>query len=275
MLVEKITSRQNPLVKRFRRVRSGAEPHLILLEGVRLVEEALDSGAHFESIAFTSDLESTNRGLALKDALQRVPCRGAELNKQVMDYMSDTESPQGIAALVVRPHFELEHVFEREPQLLIIADGLQDPGNIGAIVRTAEAAGATGLLATAGTVSPYSPKALRASMGSALRLPIATSQTPDAVVKACAESGVTILASNPTRPESPRSNSVTYTDADFRIGVAVVIGGEGGGIPSRALADAGRFVHIPMAPSVESLNVASSTAILLYEAARQRNFVFA
>ena len=275
MLVEKITSRQNPLVKRFRRVRSGAEPHLILLEGVRLVEEALDSGAHFESIAFTSDLESTNRGLALKDALQRVPCRGAELNKQVMDYMSDTESPQGIAALVVRPHFELEHVFEREPQLLIIADGLQDPGNIGAIVRTAEAAGATGLLATAGTVSPYSPKALRASMGSALRLPIATSQIPDAVVKACAESGVTILASNPTRPESPRSNSVTYTDADFRIGVAVVIGGEGGGIPSRALADAGRFVHIPMAPSVESLNVASSTAILLYEAARRRNFVFA
>lgn len=275
MLVEKITSRQNPLVKRFRRVRSGAEPHLILLEGVRLVEEALDSGAHFESVAFTSDLESTDRGLALKDALQRVPCRGAELNKQVMDYMSDTENPQGIAVLAVRPHFTLEQVFDREPQLLIIADGLQDPGNIGAIVRTAEAAGATGLLASAGTVSPYSPKALRASMGSALRLPIATSQAPEAIVKACSESGVTILASNPARPESPRSNSVTYTDADFRAGVAVVIGSEGSGIPSRALADAGQFLHIPMAPSVESLNVASSTAILLYEAARQRNFLFA
>jgi TrmH family RNA methyltransferase len=274
MLVEKITSRQNPLVKRFRRVRSGAEPHLVLLEGVRLVEEALDSGAHFETIAFTADLESTDRGLALKDALQRVPCRGAELNKQVMDYLSDTESPQGIAALIVRPHFTLESVFEREPQLLIIADGLQDPGNIGAIIRTAEAAGATGLLATTGTVSPYSPKALRASMGSALRLPIATSQAPEAILNACSESGVTILASNPARPESPRPNSVIYTDADFRQGVAIVLGSEGGGIPSRALADAGRFVHIPMTPSVESLNVASSTAILLYEAARQRNFVF-
>jgi TrmH family RNA methyltransferase len=274
MLVEKITSRQNPLVKRFRRVRSGAEPHLVLLEGVRLVEEALDSGAHFETVAFTSDLESTDRGLALKDALQRVPCRGAELNKQVMDFLSDTESPQGIAALIVRPHFTLENVFEREPQLLIIADGLQDPGNIGAIVRTAEAAGATGLLATTGTVSPYSPKALRASMGSALRLPIATSQAPEGIVKACSESGVTILASNPARPEAPRSNSVIYTDADFRQGVAVVIGSEGGGIPSRSLSDAGQFVHIPMAPSVESLNVAASTAILLYEAARQRHFVF-
>jgi TrmH family RNA methyltransferase len=274
MLVEKITSRQNPLVKRFRRVRSGAEAHLILLEGVRLVEEALDSGAHFESVAFTSDLESTDRGLALKDALQHVPCRGAELSKQVMDYMSDTETPQGIAALAVRPHFTIEQVFDREPQLIIIADGLQDPGNIGAIVRTAEAAGATGLLATAGTASPYSPKALRASMGSALRLPIATSQTPEGIVKACSDSGVTILASNPARPESPRSNSVTYTDADFRAGVAVVIGSEGSGIPSHALADAGKFLHIPMSPSVESLNVASSTAILLYEAARQRSFSF-
>src|SRR6516225_7958106 len=138
MLVEKITSRQNPLVRRFRRVRTSCEPHLALLEGVRLVEEALEAGAHFESIAFTSDLESTERGLALKDALQRVPCRGAELSKQVMDYVSDTESPQGIAALVTRPHFALEDVIEREPQLIVIADGLQDPGNIGAIVRTAE-----------------------------------------------------------------------------------------------------------------------------------------
>src|SRR5215831_14493663 len=274
MLVEKITSRQNPLVKRFRRVRSGAEPHLILLEGVRLVEEALDSGAHFESIAFTSDLESTDRGLALKDALQRVPCRGAELNKQVMDYLSDTETPQGIAAIVVRPHFTLEEVFQREPQLLIVADGLQDPGNIGAIIRTAEAAGATGLVATTGTVSPYNPKALRASMGSALRLPIAVSQSPEAIIRACSQSGVKILAASPAWPDSPSSRSINYTDADFRPGVALVVGSEGGGITSNQLFDAGQYVHIPMAPTVESLNVASSTAILLYEAARQRHFKF-
>src|SRR5262245_44433301 len=272
MLVEKISSRQNPLVKRFRSVRAGGEPHLTLLEGVRLVEEALDAGAHFESIAFTSDLESTERGLALKDALQRVPCRGAELNKQVMDYMSDTENPQGIAAIVARPHFTLDEVFEREPQLLVIADGLQDPGNIGAIVRTAEAAGATGLVSTTGTVSPFNPKAMRASMGSALRLPIVVSQTPEAIARACSQLGINILCASPTAVESPRPKSISYTDADFRKGFALVMGSEGGGIPSNVLADAGQFVHIPMAPSVESLNVASSTAILLYEAARQRMF---
>jgi TrmH family RNA methyltransferase len=275
MLVEKITSRQNPLVRRFRRVRAGAEPHLALLEGVRLVEEALDAGAHFESIAFTTELESTERGLVLKDALQRVPCRGAELNKQVMDFMSDTESSQGIAAIVMRPHFTLEDVLDRQPQLVIIADGLQDPGNIGAIVRTAEAAGATGLIATPRTVSPYNPKALRASMGSALRLPIAISQTPDAIVEACTRAGIVILAASPCPDLSgPRPKSVIYTDADFTSGAAVVIGSEGGGIPSRPLTEAGRLVHIPMAPSVESLNVAASTAILLYEAARQREFRF-
>src|SRR5262249_15617407 len=252
MLVGKITTRQNPLANRFRRVPAAAEPHPTWLEGVRLVEEALDAGAHFESIAFTGDLESTDRGLALKDALQRVPCRGAELNKQVMDYLSDTESPQGIAAIVVRPHFTLEEVFQREPQLLIVADGLQDPGNIGAIIRTAEAAGATGLVATTGTVSPYNPKALRASMGSALRLPIAVSQSPEAIIRACSECGVSILASSPLWPEAPRPKSIAYTDADFRPGVILVMGSESGGIPSRPLADAGKFVHIPMAPSVES-----------------------
>jgi len=175
---------------------------------------------------------------------------------------------------VVRPHFTLEEVFQREPQLLIVADGLQDPGNIGAIIRTAEAAGATGLVATTGTVSPYNPKALRASMGSALRLPIAVSQSPEAIIRACSECGVSILASSPLWPEAPRPKSIAYTDADFRPGVILVMGSESGGIPSRPLADAGKFVHIPMAPSVESLNVASSTAILLYEAARQRQFKF-
>jgi TrmH family RNA methyltransferase len=247
-----------------------------LLEGVRLVEEALEAGAHFESIAFTSDLESTERGLLLKDALQGVPCRGAELSKQVMEYISDTESPQGIAALVTRPHYTLEDVMEREPQLIVVADGLQDAGNIGAIVRTAEAAGCTGMAVTQGTVSPYNPKALRASMGSALRLPIATSQAPEMVARICRQAGVTIMAASPapSQPAQSGSSSILYTEADFKKGVALVMGSEGGGIPSKSLLEGALSVHIPMAPSVDSLNVASSAAIALYEAARQRKFKF-
>ncbi|HWP43635.1 MAG TPA: RNA methyltransferase substrate-binding domain-containing protein, partial [Blastocatellia bacterium] len=140
MLVERITSRQNPLIKRFRRVRAGDERHLVFIEGVRLVEEALGAGVHFESIAYTSAIEASERGLALMDTLQHVSCRGAHVSRQVMDYIADTESPQGIAAIVSRPHYEMADVLARAPQLVVIADRLQDPGNLGAIIRTAEAA---------------------------------------------------------------------------------------------------------------------------------------
>src|SRR5256885_1729914 len=170
MLVEKITSRQNPLVKRFRAVRAGSEHHHILLEGVRLIEDAIAAGAHFETVAFTSSLEESERGLQLIDELQKVPCRGAHLTPQVMQAISDTQSPQGIAAIVSRPFYELAELFANQLTLIIIADGLQDPGNLGTIIRTAEAAGADGLITTRDTVDPFNQKALRASMGSALRL---------------------------------------------------------------------------------------------------------
>ena len=121
MLVEKITSRQNPLVKRFRRVRTGAEHHLLFLEGTRLIEDAIKAGVHFESIAFTSTLEATARGLALMDALQNVPCRGAHLSPQVMEAIADTESPQGVAALINRPSYDIEDVLAIERQKRIAA----------------------------------------------------------------------------------------------------------------------------------------------------------
>src|SRR3982750_1579018 len=122
MLVEKITSRQNPLVKRFRRVRTGSERHHVFIEGVRLIEDALRAGAHFESVAYTPALEASERGLRLLDALQSVPCRGAHVSKQVMEAIADTENPQGVAAIVSRPYFDLEDVFARAPQIIVIAD---------------------------------------------------------------------------------------------------------------------------------------------------------
>ncbi|HUK90630.1 MAG TPA: RNA methyltransferase, partial [Blastocatellia bacterium] len=218
MLVEKITSKQNPLVKRFRKLRTGGERSLILIEGVRMMEEALEAGVHFESIAFTTELESTDRGLALQDELQHVPCRGALLSKQVMDYISDTESPQGVAAMVARPTFTLADVFDATPQLTVIADGIQDPGNMGAIVRVAEAAGATGLVALPGTTSPFGSKAVRASMGSVLRLPVAIATKREDVTAIARENKVALVAAGPARPSpvGPADRSRAYTDADYR-----------------------------------------------------------
>ncbi|HXG93685.1 MAG TPA: RNA methyltransferase [Blastocatellia bacterium] len=280
MLVEKITSRQNPLVKRFRRVRVGSERHLVFIEGVRLVEDALRAGAHFESVAYTATLEANERGLALLDELQQVPCRGAHVSKQVMEAICDTQNPQGIAAIVSRPHFELDDLFASEPQIIVIADQLQDPGNLGTIIRTAEAAGANGLVTTRYTVDPFNQKALRASMGSALRLPVVTDIERDDVVKQCRERGIKLLATQPqpARPQgviedAAKAQAINiYTDADFTVPFALIFGSEASGLSDDAASAADEFVYIPMAAQVESLNVAAAAAVLLYEAARQREF---
>jgi RNA methyltransferase, TrmH family len=282
MLVEKITSRQNPLVKRFRRVRSGGEHHHVFIEGVRLIEDALKAGAHFESVAFTAVLEANERGLALLDLLQSVRCRGAQVSKSVMEAIADTENPQGVAAIVSRPYFELDDILARDPQILLVADQLQDPGNLGTIIRTAEAAGASCLVTTRYTVDPFNLKALRASMGSALRLPVVTDAALTDVVTRCRERKIKLIASRPQsiRPQGMIEDAAlmetvrAHTDADLTVPFALILGREASGISTGTASEADESVYIPMAEGVESLNVASAAAILLYEAARQRKFRF-
>jgi RNA methyltransferase, TrmH family len=283
MLVEKITSRQNPLVKRFRRVRAMGERQHIFLEGVRLIEDAVQAGAHFESVAFTSELESNERGAALLDLLLRgVQCRGALVSKQVMEAIVDTQTSQGVAALVSRPYHELDELFTTNPDLLVIADELQDPGNLGAIIRTAEAAGASCLITTRYTVDPFNDKAIRASMGSALRLPIATGASRLDVASRCRDRMIRIIASRApaarahgaTENTASVVNSSAYYEVDLTAPSALILGREATGVSETWESNADEFVHIPMSDGVESLNVAAAAAILLYEAARQRRFEF-
>ena len=282
MLVEDITSRQNPLVKRFRRVSAGDEHHHIFSEGVRLLEDALLAGAHFESVAFTPALENSERGLALLNSLKHVQCRGARVTAQVMNAIADTETPQGVAAIVSRPRYELADAFEGEPQLIVIADQLQDPGNLGTIIRTAEAAGASGVITTRYTVDAFNRKALRASMGSALRLPVVTDARVADVVAMCRERKVKLVSTHPISSREAgvigdvaRSDSIrVYTSINLTVPVALVLGREASGTSQGLEITADELVHIPMAPGVESLNVAAAAAVLLYEAARQRDFRF-
>jgi TrmH family RNA methyltransferase len=282
MLVEKITSRQNPLVKRFRRVRMMGERQHVFLEGVRLIEDAVNAGAHFESIAFTAELESSERGAALLDSLRLVQCRGALVSKQVMEAISDTKTPQGVAALVSRPYLDLDDLFSNSPDLLVIADELQDPGNLGAIIRTAEAAGANGLITTRYTVDPFNDKAIRASMGSALRLPLVTGASRADIAARCRDRKIKMIASRAAPQhaqgvigDAARTERVKLaSEVDMTVPIALIVGREATGISESAQAEADEFVHIPMAQGVESLNVAAATAMLLYEAARQRGFSF-
>jgi TrmH family RNA methyltransferase len=282
MLVEKITSRQNPLVKRFRRVRAMGERQHVFLEGVRLIEDAINTGAHFESVAFTAELESSERGAALLESLRRVQCRGALVSKQVMEAIGDTRAPQGVAALVSRPYLDLDDLFGNSPDLLVIADELQDPGNLGTIIRTAEATGANGVITTRYTVDPFNDKAIRASMGSALRLPIVTGASREDIVAHCRDHKIKMISTRANRgsaqgilEDAARAERIKLcVEIDMTVPIALVVGRESTGISETAQEEADEYVHIPMVSGVESLNVAVATAILLYEAARQRGFRF-
>jgi TrmH family RNA methyltransferase len=214
--------------------------------------------------------------------IRTVQCRGALVSKPVMEAIVDTQTPQGIAALVSRPYLELNDLFKENPDLLVIADELQDPGNLGAIIRTAEAAGASGLITTRYTVDPFNDKAIRASMGSALRLPITTGASRLEVASRCRDQGIRIIAS---RAQSPRTQNVVdsngqtvtssaYYEVDMTAPTALILGRESNGVSESWGNNADAFVHIPMSDGIESLNVAAAAAIVLYEAARQRGFEF-
>lgn len=284
MLVEKITSKQNPLVKRFRRVRMGLERGFVFIEGVRLLEEALRAGTRFESVAFTPSVEARERGGELLEALRQVPCRGANVSPQVMQNIADTKTPQGVAAIVSRPYVEAAGLLDGSIQFVVIADHLQDPGNLGTVIRTAEAAGATGLITTRNSVDPFSQKSLRASMGSAFRLPIATGARPKDLVSLCQASGLKLITTRPvpraadgqpaTLPDSAERPVNVFSESRLTEPFALVLGGEAEGVSAELSSAAAESIFIPMASPIESLNVASAAAIILMEAARQRQFRF-
>ncbi len=266
MLIDTITSRSNPFVKRFVAAREGRDRHVIFIEGVRLVEEALRSHIVFEAIAYSPRLCDTPRGTQLLADLQPQACRGAMLTEAVMAHISDVETPPGIVALGRRPVSTLPDITAHPTPLFLLADGIQSPGNLGALIRTAEAAGATAAMATVGTVDPFQPKALRAAAGSAFRLPIIAGPDVGDELRKLHGQGVCFVVAD--------SQGDTHYEAfDWRQPVLIWLGSEGHGL--RSLTDewqarlAARLV-IPMAGQVESLNVAVAGALLLYEARRQR-----
>ncbi|OYT71449.1 MAG: RNA methyltransferase [Chloracidobacterium sp. CP2_5A] len=266
MLVETIASRSNPFVKRFVAARAGRERQVIFIEGARLVEEALRSRVKLEAVAYSPRFRDAPRGAALLDNLQRQPCRGAMLAEEVMAHISDVETAPGVVALGRRPTIALPAALDQHPPLLVLADGWQSPGNLGALIRAAEAAGATGVLVTVGTADPFQPKALRASAGSAFRLPIVTGESAGDLCRQLRQQGVAIVAAD-SRGDTP------YDAFDWRAPVAIWLGSEGHGLAAATSQAAGQLdarLAIPMAGQVESLNVAVAGALLLYEARRQR-----
>jgi len=260
--MERIASRQNPLVKRFRELaRRRAVGHL-LLDSEHLLLEALDSGVALEAVALADSLGPARLG----DLDRRARAAGARtvvVNNGVLGAISPVRTPSGVVAIARHAATSLEEALARPPQLVLMLGGIQDAGNVGAIVRAADAFGATGIVAAEATADPLGWKALRGAMGSSFRVPIAIRQSLADAVGAARVAGLKILAA------VPRGGRWLH-DCDLRAPIALVLGAEGAGVPAAVTAGADEQITIAMRERVESLNVAVAAAVILYEAARQR-----
>jgi RNA methyltransferase, TrmH family len=251
-----IESRQNPRVKELRAyLRRGAnkDGERIAIEGEHLLGEAVRSGLRIRTVFVRKGNEDL-----LGDGLPGMP-EVLVLAPEVFSSAVSTDNPQGIAALVDAPRFEIARIFQGIP-LVVVAAGLQDPGNLGTLVRSAEGFGATGMILLPGTVSVWNPKALRASSGSAFRFP-AVSMAPENAFALMRAHGVRLLAAVPRDGDSL---------SGFSGPVAFLLGNEGAGLPKAWLDQSDARVTIPNPGRVESLNAAVAGSVLLYEAARQR-----
>jgi TrmH family RNA methyltransferase len=261
--LRRISSRQNARVKDLRRAFHDAAPNEhgeVAIEGMHLVEEAIRSGLRIATVLFSESAQDRAHKL-----IPQLPanCEILLLSDDVFASAVPTETPQGIAALIKVKTFSLDAAFLPEPALVVIGVGLQDPGNLGTIARSAEAFGATGLLLGERTVSSWNWKAIRASAGSMFRVPTTKVELLKALHDAKSR-GVRVLATS-----SHKGTSISQ--ADLRGPVALLIGNEGAGLPKDVLAQADELIVIPQSSRVESLNAGIAASVILYEAARQRN----
>jgi len=262
---ETLRSRANPLYKRLRALKErAADRELCLLEGPRLAVEALEAGLAVLEAAASERADASPAGRAALAALRQsgVPVRA--MSAELVSSLSETETSQGLLALARRPSFAEERIFRGTP-LVLVADGVQNPGNLGGLLRSAEAAGASGAILAGGCADPFSWKALRGSMGSAFRVPHVRGVSIDGALDVLEARRISILA---TTAEGERR----YDEADLRGPVAIVVGSEGTGLPSAVLERAAVRLRIPLREPVESVNVGVAAALVLFEAARQRGF---
>jgi TrmH family RNA methyltransferase len=261
-----ITSRQNPLIQHARNAGRGATHDSLFIEGLRLCEEAARSGLACDDVLYTEKFAADPRAARLLDELKRLNNPRFNLvSEAVFASLSDTKTPQGIVLLARRRATD-RATFEkslRPGALLVVLHRVNNPANAGAMLRVAEAAGATGVIATAGTTDLLSPKALRGAMGSGFRLPLWTNADFVEVVAWCGAHGIRTVSADLAAAQA--HTDLVWTDAR-----AVLMGAEAGGLSDEETRMADERIRIPMQPPVESLNVAVALAVILYEAARQR-----
>ena len=265
--LRRVAGRHNVLIKEVRRAFARAELTAdgeCAVEGVRVVEEAIRSGLHLRAVLFSESGQAR--------AGRLLPQVGAQvetllLPDKLFTSMVPSETPQGVAALVRMKSHTLQDLLsgEQAAALVLAVAGVQDPGNLGTILRSAEAFGATGVLLGENTVSAYNSKVVRASAGSIFRIPLLRQELMSAL-RSLRERGLRLLATS-----SHKGNPLK--DAGLTSPLALLVGSEGAGLAREIVAQVDEVVAIPHSPRVESLNAGVAASIALYEAARQRMFL--
>ena len=260
--IEKITSRDNRRLVNVRKVRDGKASGQIFVEGRRLVEEALRSELVIDECFIVDDF--LNRELV--DVVAKQTNQIFEIPKKLFNSMADTEQPQGIVLIAKRPITGAESINHNLPfatlPLVVFLNEINNPSNLGAIMRTAEAAGVAGVVVSTNSADVYSPKALRAAMGASFRLPICENAAFNEVLMWAKEANLTTTAADISATNS-------YTQIDWKKPRLLVFGSEAHGLTSEDLEKIDEKVGIPMAKAVESLNLAVSAGVILFEARRQ------
>jgi TrmH family RNA methyltransferase len=293
---ELLTSRDNKWLKEFRAALRGGVPTeagAVGVEGLRLVEEALESGGKIEAVLFSESGERHRERLAPMISRRELGFPVLRTTDRLFEGIGDTEHPQGVAALVVPRQWEIADVIRGSEgtfaPLLVVMAGVQDPGNVGAILRTAAAFEATGVITAAtgqsGTASPFTPKAMRASAGAALHLPIVSGMALGILLTHLKLNGIRTVATcvqeNRSVDAKGKGAGIKGSATSSRAALApwemnwceasaLLVGNEGAGLPEDVVRSADLCVNIPLSTVVESLNAAAATAVLLYEAYRQR-----
>ncbi|SHI93418.1 TrmH family RNA methyltransferase [Desulfofundulus thermosubterraneus] len=259
-----IRSKANPQVKYLRRLarrsQRDKEGHF-LLEGVRLVEEALSSGWPVKMLVYSPS--GSERAAVLLEAARERGIQLLPVEEKLLAELADTATPQGVLAVVEKPGYTLEETLAAGPSLLLVVDGVQDPGNLGTIIRSADAAGAGGVILFPGTVDLYNPKTIRATMGSLFHLPVAAVREGEDVLVRLKTAGLVLVAGVP-------AGGIPLPTVDLTRPLALMVGSEARGLSPELLACADLLATVPMPGRAESLNVAVAASIMLYEAVRQR-----
>lgn len=263
----KIKSRDNQKLKFARSVRDGREREKIFIEGLRLCEELVNTDARIHSVFFTAKFAESRRGQEILKLLLTKKLELFETDEKAFDSLADTKQAQGIAIIAGTPltgRKILEKALSKANPLLILLHQVNNPTNLGAILRTAEAVGVNGIITTRNTTDVFSAKALRGAMGASLRLPCWTNADFFEALQWTAARNIKSICAD-------IKSETSYLDVDWKIPRLLIVGSEGHGLTGEEINAAHESLVIPMENSVESLNVAVASGIILFEAKRQRH----